>query len=265
MRMITMGAVSAALTLIASSAFSATVTIENVTGSWTASTPSDVYGLGVDNGEASSTISWGKAARRGRQSGYRFDSAVPPSVDLTPGSEFELGVFSHINRPIYTMPEGGQAGKIESAELTVDFSVRINDSLYDVSRTYGFTHYETPNGGDEIGACQFGGTSGAAGINSRGCADRVELEGQGGDEVFSVDGLDIIFEIAGFQVDGEITDFFMTKERAINEAVLIASYRLFDDGGQIPSPVPLPAAGWMLIAGVGGLAAMKRRKRRNDA
>lgn len=28
-----------------------------------------------------------------------------------------------------------------------------------------------------------------------------------------------------------------------------------------PSPVPLPAAGWMLIAGVGGLAAMRRRKK----
>ncbi|MEM9394486.1 MAG: VPLPA-CTERM sorting domain-containing protein [Pseudomonadota bacterium] len=27
------------------------------------------------------------------------------------------------------------------------------------------------------------------------------------------------------------------------------------------SPVPLPAAGWLLLAGVGGLAAMKRKKR----
>ncbi|MEO1238953.1 MAG: VPLPA-CTERM sorting domain-containing protein, partial [Pseudomonadota bacterium] len=26
------------------------------------------------------------------------------------------------------------------------------------------------------------------------------------------------------------------------------------------SPIPLPAAGWMLLAGLGGLAAMKRRK-----
>ncbi len=28
-----------------------------------------------------------------------------------------------------------------------------------------------------------------------------------------------------------------------------------------PAPVPLPAAGWMLLAGIGGIAAMKRRKK----
>ena len=27
------------------------------------------------------------------------------------------------------------------------------------------------------------------------------------------------------------------------------------------NPIPLPAAGWMLLAGLGGLAAMKRRKK----
>jgi hypothetical protein len=34
---------------------------------------------------------------------------------------------------------------------------------------------------------------------------------------------------------------------------------------QPTSPVPLPAAGWMLLAGVGGLAALRRRQKRNDA
>jgi hypothetical protein len=31
------------------------------------------------------------------------------------------------------------------------------------------------------------------------------------------------------------------------------------------NPIPLPAAGWMLLAGVGGLAAMKRRRKKADA
>ncbi|PKP79413.1 MAG: hypothetical protein CVT80_16140 [Alphaproteobacteria bacterium HGW-Alphaproteobacteria-2] len=35
--------------------------------------------------------------------------------------------------------------------------------------------------------------------------------------------------------------------------------QIIDPGG--PSPIPLPAAGWMLLAGIGGLAAMRRRRR----
>lgn len=31
--------------------------------------------------------------------------------------------------------------------------------------------------------------------------------------------------------------------------------------GETPAPVPLPAAGWLMIAGLGGLAALRRRKR----
>lgn len=33
------------------------------------------------------------------------------------------------------------------------------------------------------------------------------------------------------------------------------------DGTSTPSVVPLPAAGWMLLAGVGGLAAIRRRRK----
>lgn len=31
--------------------------------------------------------------------------------------------------------------------------------------------------------------------------------------------------------------------------------------GAPPSPIPLPAAGWMLLAGIGGIAALKRRRK----
>ncbi len=34
--------------------------------------------------------------------------------------------------------------------------------------------------------------------------------------------------------------------------------------GDPTNPIPLPAAGWMLLAGIGGLAAMKRRKKVNS-
>jgi hypothetical protein len=34
----------------------------------------------------------------------------------------------------------------------------------------------------------------------------------------------------------------------------------YDTGETPPPPIPLPAAGWLLLAGVGGLAAMRRKK-----
>ena len=43
-------------------------------------------------------------------------------------------------------------------------------------------------------------------------------------------------------------------------AHLYIAARITNDN--LPPPVPLPAAGWMLLAGVGGMAAMKRRKKK---
>lgn len=40
----------------------------------------------------------------------------------------------------------------------------------------------------------------------------------------------------------------------------ISHVSFYDTGDDTP-PIPLPAAGWMLLAGVGGLAAMRRRRK----
>jgi hypothetical protein len=42
-------------------------------------------------------------------------------------------------------------------------------------------------------------------------------------------------------------------------APTISHISVFTAGDQ-PGVVPLPAAGWLLLAGVGGLAAMRRKK-----
>jgi hypothetical protein len=47
-------------------------------------------------------------------------------------------------------------------------------------------------------------------------------------------------------------------EEQTNTAPLLAE---FDFEPNTPPAVPLPAAGWMLIAGIGGLVAMKRRQK----
>ena len=261
MRMIKIGAATAALTLIASSAFAATVSIESVTGSWTAVSQNNAHGVTISNSDTFSEVTWGEAPTNGSQSSYSFERTIPPAVIAAPGEEFALGKFTHHNWPIYTVPSDGADTAIDWAELKVDFQVKIDDVLYDFTRNYRFDHSETPNAGGANGACAFGGNDGDAGVNENGCADRVVASlNEAGSETLVVDGLSYTFDISGFEVDGETLDFFLTKENAINEAILVGTY----DVSEI-SPVPLPAAGWMLIAGLGGLAAMKRRKARAEA
>ncbi len=43
------------------------------------------------------------------------------------------------------------------------------------------------------------------------------------------------------------------------------SYLVFEAEISGPAPVPLPAAAWMLMAGIGGLGAMKRRSKKKAA
>lgn len=65
-------------------------------------------------------------------------------------------------------------------------------------------------------------------------------------------GGDAAFDLIDFVLDTDtfITNFIDTK---IDEIVVTDPVD--------PGVVPLPAAGWMLLAGIGGLAAMKRRKK----
>ncbi len=65
---------------------------------------------------------------------------------------------------------------------------------------------------------------------------------------------DIIFEECGFFAGNGASGFF-------SDPVNIYSVGTLSSVPTNPAPVPLPAAGWMLIAGVGGLMAAGRRKR----
>jgi|SRR6056297_35897 len=249
-----------ALGLMASSATAATlqdVTINNVTGNWTDTTPNDVFDLG---GEGTEEIRWGKPSTlvdTGLQSGYRFDGAVPPAVTVPPDSEFALGTFTHFNNRIMRVTNG-EASTIESAELKVDISLMVGATVKMFTQVFTFLHDETPN---NASTCAYGGAPGTGVNGDYGCNDRVTaVLNEGDSDEFVVDGKKYTFELSGLGYNGGVFDFFDTVEGETNIATLVGSYRVED-----LTPVPLPAAGWMLLAGVGGLVAMKRRKAKAQA
>ena len=53
---------SVALSMVASAGMAAVVTINNVTGEWTGTTPTDVYGLNSSSSGSYSEINWGDPA-----------------------------------------------------------------------------------------------------------------------------------------------------------------------------------------------------------
>ena len=253
------GTAAIALGFSASTAMAATlhdVTISSVVGEWVLPGPSTAFGVDIETTDERTQILWGKAPTGGSQSGYEFDGIDTPA-NAAPGTEFNLGLFSHFNNPIYTYPGDGFTTAITEVNLKLDFNFLIGGQDYFLSKIFDFKHDETPNEGGAGGACAYGGTSGV-GPDAAGCRDHVSI----GDSMnltdrIVVDGLIYTFNLEGFKVGNETLEFFLTEENSINEAFLVGSYSV--------SQVPLPAAGWMLLAGFGGLVAMKRRKAKAQA
>ena len=231
---LTFTAIGAAVLAYATSASALTITVTDVKGTWTDTSPvAGISGLG------SSTISWGNPVGGGGKSSYTFDGVTPPPQGpFNVGEVFSIGEFIHNNQPI-------TGTTLQTAELTLDWKITINNgSTLDVEGTsvYDFSHNETPN---NAGSCPPGSVS----I----CDDIVTFDlNEEESDVFTFNGEQYIFTISSFLVGGSPVMDFLTQEGKENKAFLQGSVNV----------VPVPAAVWLLGSAVAGLGVAGWRKRR---
>lgn len=239
---------ASAVMFAAMSADAASLTLTNVAGNWSSWT-GGVSVTPSTNGDVSE-LRWGTPRFVGKQSGYDFEPAATPTTQQQ-DETFALGSFTHYNFPI-------DVG-ITSATLDVTFSFYLgddSDNIYTRTSQFVFNHLETPN---MAPVCANGKQSKVNGVQV-GCEDRVTPKtNPSKSESFTVvDGnttRNYLFDVTGF----EIGDGFWTVENQKNTATLQGRFTYEEN----VAPIPLPAAGWMLMAGLGGIGVVARRRRSN--
>ncbi|WP_372965662.1 THxN family PEP-CTERM protein [Marinobacter sp.] len=232
---------SAVVALFATgSAQAAVIQITNVTGTWTNTNPVAPAVTGGGTNE----IRWGTPANnQNNRSGYRFDGAAPPAVNVNENVDFNMGTFTHFNWPIAT------GTGLNNAELTVNTTLTIDGQVEMVSSVFGFNHWETPN---QANPCANGGQNGV-GLNRNGCADRVTFAlNVGASDSFLIDGVNYFVDISGFFYGGGLASEFWTKEYKNNRALL--------KGVITSQPVSVPEPSTLALLGLGLLGLGVRRR-----
>ena len=181
------------------------------------------------------TVSWGGNLGNG-QSSYVWDSNNT-AFNVTTGTNFSLGQFTHNNKPI------AAGTSITSVDLA--FSVGTFEAPASLSATFQFSHDETPNSG----TCTYPSVTP--------CADRVTITNAFFNApIVDNGGTNYFFTLLGFSIDGgnTISNQFVTQEGVANNAQLYAIITT--------APVPDGGATLALLGGaLMGLGMLRRKFR----
>jgi hypothetical protein len=240
----------------------AQIKITSIESSWSVKNIVDLTGgNGNLTGNGTNEIRWGNSfpGHTGR-SGFRFQDTAEGSTQNA-NTLFNVGVFTHMNRVIY------QNQYMERAQLNMQVKAMFDGVERTFVTSYMFSLWETPNyanpcaNGQQNGLNSRGAPrSGGSFLNQNGCADRVQLlKNDALTDKFVINGLTYQFELFGFDSGAQ----FWTIEDLDNTTWLKARFNVSGFPPAPPPPVvPLPAAAWLLLGGLGGLAVLKRRAAR---
>lgn len=219
-------------------AVAASLTLNSVTGSWT----NPIGGTSI-NGLGTDEIRWGTPALFGsEQSGFKFDSAAPPSVIIETETNFLLGTFTHFNFPttLGTFPNA----------VDLDVSLDIG-SIQNFKYTFNID--ETPNG--PFVTCP------SFQVSNTPCDDRITFGSGFTDQTFSIDGEEFTLQLAGFSSTANSLNpisSLVTEENRASTAFLFGRITTPINPGP-GTPVSTPEPGALIGFSLLGLYWFNRR------